>query len=70
MKRDGVRHRVNWRQDGTEPSVEEEANGTEWVSSSVTPEHLPIRLYGQGEIAELAGENQKALLRVVDEAAG
>ena len=70
VKRDGVRHRVHWRQDGTEPSVEEEANGTEWVSSSVTPEHLPIRIYGQGEIAELAGENQKALLRVVDEAAG
>ena len=70
VKRDGVRHRVHWRQDGTEPSVEEEANGTEWVPSSVTPDHLPIRIYGQGEIAELAGENQKALLRVVDEAAG
>ena len=68
--RDGVRHRVHWRKDGAGPGVEEEANGAEWVSSSVTPEHLPIRIYGQGEIAELAGENQRALLRVVDEAAG
>ena len=70
VMRDGVRHRVHWRQDGTGPGVEEEAHDTEWVSSSLTPEHLPIRIYGQGEIAELAGENQRALSRVVDEAAG
>ena len=69
VMRDGVRHRVHWRQDGTGPGVEEEVGGTEWVSSSVTPEHLPIRIFGQGEIAELAGENQRALLRVIDEAA-
>ena len=69
VMRDGVRHRVHWRQDGAGPGVEEEADGTGWVPSSVTPEHLPIRIFGQGEIAELAGENQRALLRVVDEAA-
>ena len=69
VMRDGVRHRVHWRQDGAGPGVEEEADGTGWVPSSVTPEHLPIRIYGQGEIAELAGENQRALLRVIDEAA-
>ena len=69
VMRDGVRHRVHWRQDGAGPGVEEEAHGTGWVPSSVTPEHLPIRIFGQGEIAELAGENQRALLRVIDEAA-
>ena len=70
VMRDGVRHRVHWRWDGAGPGVEEEADGTGWEPSSVAPEHFPVRIFGQGQIAELAGENQRALLRVIDEAAG
>ena len=68
--RDGVRYRV--RRKGADTSVEEEA-GRSWQPSSaqtVTPARFPIRLFSQGQIAELAGENQQALLRVIDEAAG
>ena len=70
VMRDGVRYRV--RRKGDDTSVEEEAGGN-WQPSSaqtVTPARFPIRLFSQGQIAELAGENQQALLRVIDEAAG
>ncbi len=71
VRRDGVRHRIRWRQDGTGPVVEEEANG-EWrqsTSQQITPDRFPVRLFSQGQIAALAGESQEALLGVIDEAA-
>lgn len=71
VRRDGVRHLIRWRQDGTGPIVEEEANG-EWrrsASQQVTPDRFPVRLFSQGQIAALAGESQEALLGVIDEAA-
>ena len=70
VMRDGVRYRV--RRKGDDTSVEEEA-GRNWQPSStqtVTPARFPIRMFNQGQIAELAGENQQALLQVIDEAAG
>ena len=70
VMRDGVRYRI--RRKGDDTSVEEEA-GHSWKPSSaqtVTPARFPIRMFNQGQIAELAGENQQALLRVIDEAAG
>ena len=70
VMRDGVRYRV--RRKGDDTSVEEEA-GRNWQPSSaqtVTPARFPIRMFNQGQIAELAGDNQQALLRVIDEAAG
>ena len=45
----------------------------EWKRSSVqtiTPERFPIRIFSQGQIAALAGENQQALLQIIDDAAG
>ena len=71
--RDGVRHRVQWRQDGDGPVVEDEAGGGGWKPSaaqSVTADRFPLRMFSQGQITELAGENQQALLHVIDEAAG
>ena len=73
LKRDDVRHRVRWREDGKGTVVEDEVNGSSWKPSSteiVTPERFPVRIFSQGQIAALAGENQQALLQVIDEAAG
>ena len=71
--RDGVRHRVQWRQDGGGAAVEDEAGGGGWklsAAQSVTADRFPLRMFSQGQITELAGENQQALLHVIDEAAG
>lgn len=69
VMRDGVRYLVQRK--GGDTGVEEEA-GPGWKPSSaqaVTPARFPIRMFNQGQIAELAGENQQALLQVIDEAA-
>ena len=73
MMRGGVRHRLHWRQDGSRTTVEEdagEAGGRPSPAQTVTPEHFPVRMFSQGQIAALAGENRRALLQVIDEAAG
>ncbi len=78
--RDGVRHRVRWSQDSQAargeadpaPTVEEMASGG-WEASEVqevTPERFPLRIFSQGQLAELADGNQQALLQIIDEAAG
>ena len=68
VKRDDMRFRVHWRQDASGIVVEYRNNDhwTESPSQTVTRQ-FPLRLFSQGQIAELAGENQ-ALLRVVDDA--
>ena len=53
--------------------VVEEESGGKWRPSevqSVSLERFPVRLFSQGQIAALAGDNQQALLQVIDEAAG
>ena len=73
VMRDRVRYRVHWRQDGTGTVVEEESDSGGWEESpaqTVTPERFPARVYSQGEVAELSGANQQALLGVIDQAAG
>ena len=73
VMRDDVRHRVHWRRDGRGIVVEEDIGESNWRSSpiqTVTPERFPIRIFSQGQIAALAGENQQALLQVIDDAAG
>ena len=77
--RDGVRHRVRWSQgsaaapgEAAPPTVEETAPGG-WEASEVqevTPERFPLRIFSQGQLAELADGNQQALLQIIDEAAG
>lgn len=78
--RDGVRHRVRWRQDSQSalgeadptPKVEE-MTSSGWEASGVqevTPERFPLRIFSQGQLADLADGNQQALLQIIDEAAG
>lgn len=72
LSRDGVRHRLTWAENGQRLSVDE-WDGTAWqrsVSQSITSDRFPLRLFSQGQIASLAGGEQRALLDVLDEAAG
>ena len=72
LDRDGVMHRLRWRQNGTGAVVEEQHNNGEWQASSsqaLTAERFPVRLFSQGQIAAMAGESRQALLDVIDEAA-
>ncbi len=71
VMRDGIRHRVTWRTNGADLTVEEQVDNR-WMSScsqSVTPERFPIRILSQGQIAELTTGSQPALLHLVDESA-
>ena len=73
LKRDGVRHRINWRRDGTGVTVEDENGDGDWEPSSaqtVTPDRFPLQLFSQGQIADLAGDDPTGLLREIDRAAG
>ncbi|MCY3560707.1 MAG: chromosome segregation protein SMC [bacterium] len=78
--RDGVSHRIRWRQDPAPtsgeaapvPTVEELTSGS-WAASevqAVSPARFPLRIFSQGQLAELADGNQQALLQIIDEAAG
>ena len=70
--RDDTRYRVRWLQAGTGTAVEE-ATDNGWRPSSVQSvesHRFPLRIFSQGQIGELAGENQQALLGVIDDAAG
>ena len=72
MMRDGISHRVPWAQGDSKLELEELSNDGEWITSGsqiITQERFPIRLFSQGQIAELSGDNQQTLLQVIDEAA-
>ncbi len=72
LYRDAVPHRLTWQQNSAQAvTVEEHENG-EWkrsISQEVSPQRFPLRIFSQGQIAALAGENTLALLGVIDEAA-
>ena len=73
VMRDGVRHRVRWPVKDGVITVEEENVEGGWrqsPSEMVSPERFPIRIFSQGQIAALAGDDQRALLQVIDNAAG
>ena len=69
VKRGDRRFRVHWRQHGG-GIVVDYWDHDQWAESpsQTVKQQFPLRLFSQGQIAELAGENQ-ALLRVVDDAA-
>ena len=74
LSRGGATHRVIWWAQPQEGSVvvEDQSGPTEWVASTaqnVTEDRFPVRLFSQGQIAELAGDNQAALLELIDEGA-
>lgn len=73
ITRAGVDYRVRWSSLGNNIIVEEKNHSGEWKPSdiqAVTPGRFPIRIFSQGQIAELAGDNPEALLHIIDEAAG
>lgn len=70
MMRDGVPQRLQWRSGVL--TVEDQDAAGQWKESSsqvISPERFPIRLFSQGQIAAMAGENRQALLDVIDETA-
>lgn len=74
LSRRGAAHRVHWQTQAEDTStvVEDQSGDSSWIKSSaqhVSEERFPIRLFSQGQIAELAGDNQAALLDLVDEGA-
>jgi energy-coupling factor transporter ATP-binding protein EcfA2 len=71
VSREGVPHRLRWRQDGAGAVVDERRDDA-WIpaaSQSITTERFPIRIFSQGQIAALAGESHDALLGLIDEVA-
>lgn len=74
LSRRGVLHRVHWPADAEDSDtiVEDESSDGGWVASAaqhVDEQRFPIRLFNQGQISELAGNNQSALLKLIDEGA-
>ena len=72
LMRNGQRYRLNWRQNGAGPVVEEHRDSG-WVASesqSVAPERFPVRLFSQGQIAGLATGGSHALFGLIDQAVG
>jgi energy-coupling factor transporter ATP-binding protein EcfA2 len=73
LHRDGEKYRINWRQDGSGTRVEKNCPNNTWQpasSQAITSDRFPIRLFSQGQIAALSGENRKGLLAIIDAAAG
>ncbi len=71
LMRDGLSHRLTWQQGGRGVTVEDR-EGDDWkpsISQEVSAQRFPVRIFSQGQIAALAGENTLALLGVIDEAA-
>ncbi len=74
LSRHGVAHRVHWQTQAEDRAiiVEDQSGDGSWIKSSaqnVSEDRFPIRLFSQGQIAELAGDNQAALLDLIDEGA-
>ena len=74
LSRHGAAHRVHWQTQAEDAStvVEDQSGDGSWIKSSaqhVSEDRFPIRLFSQGQIAELAGDNQAALLDLIDEGA-
>ena len=70
--RDGVRSRVHWPPKDGRTRIEEDDGDGAWVAApveTVSHRRFPIRIFSQGHIAALAGERQRALLKLIDEAA-
>ena len=73
LTRDAVRYRVNRQWSREVLVVEEGDDKNNWKPSDVqtiNPNRFPVRIFSQGQIAALAGDNQQALLELIDEAAG
>lgn len=71
LMRDGVPHRIAWRPGGENAQVDVMSTDG-WRrsdSQALTNERFPIRLFSQGQIAAMAGDNRQALMDVIDDGA-
>ncbi|MEQ1564192.1 MAG: TrlF family AAA-like ATPase [Myxococcota bacterium] len=65
--------RLVWKAGGPAVVVVEQQNDGAWVptaSQAVNAARFPLRILSQGQIATIAGEGRRALLAIIDEAAG
>jgi len=73
LRRNGVLYELSWPKEGQGAVVREwDETTSDWKESAnqtVSGSRFQVRLFSQGQIAELAGESQQALLKVIDEAA-
>ena len=73
VQRDGTPYRLISRQDGQGHTVEELDTATDsfkpLAGQAITTQRFPVRLFSQGQIAELAGDSQQGLLKIIDDAA-
>jgi AAA domain, putative AbiEii toxin, Type IV TA system len=67
-RKDASRFRIQWRQDGKAPPIEEDVAGAWTEAEGAVAERFPARIYSQKQIFELA-EGPESLLRVIDESA-
>ncbi|WP_419841246.1 TrlF family AAA-like ATPase [Candidatus Poriferisodalis sp.] len=72
--KDGRQYQIHFRQDtnADDTLVEMRDGNGDWLRHDVQDvyeQRFPIRIFGQGQIAELAGEDQSALLHLIDEGA-
>lgn len=73
FQREGVQYLLSWKQDGSGVTIQElDSIDQTWkasTSQTVDSHRFPVRIFSQGQIADLAGDNQQALLDIIDEAA-
>lgn len=71
-RHDTENHRLTWSAAGSATVVEDWVGDT-WVparSQAVNASRFPLRMFSQGQIASIAGEDRSSLLAILDEAAG
>lgn len=72
LSREDRLHRLRWRYSAKGAAVEDQRDDGTWAESAsqaINSERFPIRLFSQGQIAAMAGDNRQALLDVIDAAA-
>lgn len=68
LRKDGIRFRVKWVNEGEQYTIEQQETDGTWVTSEGDiAQRFPIRMYSQKQIFELA-KQPDALLKVVDDA--
>lgn len=68
LRKDGGRFRVNWKQGGGLPAIEEEDEGGAWKESpGEVRGRFPVRIFSQKQVFALSND-PGALLRLIDEA--
>jgi histidinol phosphatase-like PHP family hydrolase len=65
-RKDASRFRVQWREDGSAPAIEEDVAGVWTEAQGAVTERFPVRIYSQKQVFEIA-EGPESLLRVIDE---